>query len=111
LAQTHPSQALTVDSPESASKLGRFEGETAAHVQQIADANVAKSLRILYHIGQSKVLTRGGAAIFLRQDISTSAIIQSPRFCPWVGTRADETKRSKDPVTAAMGRVDSDAGG
>jgi hypothetical protein len=102
---------LAVDSPESASKFGRFEGETAAQVQQIADANVAKSLRILYHIGLSKVLTRGGATPSFRQDISTSAITQSPRFCPWAGTRADETKRSKGAAPAAVGRVGFDASG
>jgi hypothetical protein len=60
--------------------LGRFEGETAARLQQIADATVANLLRILYHVALAKVLTRGGAATFFRQDISTSAIIQSSRF-------------------------------
>ena len=90
-------------------KIWTFQGQTAARMQQIADASVAKSLRIIYHVSHRRCWHAAAQPPSSGRISRPARSTQSPRFCPWVGTRADETKRSKGPDPAAVGRVGSHA--
>jgi len=96
---------------ESESKLGRFGGETAARVQRFADVfdHGQQSLTILCHNRPAwchRARRRRYHAFTL-----TSATTLSPHGFPWLGTCADETKRSKSSDYSTVGSVDSNAAG
>lgn len=89
-----PAKRFEGEEAESASKFGRFKGQTAAQLQRIAGGSIKYKdedlLRSLFIVRPGRVrLTRGGVSTFLHR--LTSAITQCPRG-PWLGMRANETK-------------------